>query len=111
MRATLVAIASLCAAASASAQGALSVQGFGYPPGQISTRAEGMGGGPAEVEAASALNPAAIVGVGPAQLYFQYDPEFRTVTSGGVTSKSTTARFPLINFILPLGSRLSFGMG
>lgn len=104
-------IASVCVAASASAQGALSVQGFGYPPGQISTRAEAMGGGPAEVEAASALNPASIVGVGPAQLYFQYDPEFRTVTSGGVTSKSTTARFPLVNFILPLGSRLSFGIG
>jgi hypothetical protein len=111
MRATLAAIASLCIAASASAQGALSVQGFGYPPGQISTRAEAMGGGPAEVEAASALNPASIVGVGPAQLYFQYDPEFRTVTSGGVTSKSTTARFPLVNFILPLGSKLTFGMG
>jgi hypothetical protein len=111
MRAALVAIASICIASSASAQGALSLQGFGYPPGQISTRAEAMGGGPAEVEAASALNPAAIVGVGPAQLYFQYDPEFRTVSSGGVSSKSTTARFPLINFILPLGSKLSFGIG
>src|SRR2546423_5227845 len=111
MRAAFAAVASICIAASASAQGALSVQGFGYPPGQISTRAEGMGGGPAEVEATSALNPASIVAVGPAQLYFQYDPEFRTVTSGGVTSKSTTARFPLVNFILPLGSKLGFGIG
>ena len=87
------------------------MQGFGYPPGQISTRAEGMGGGPAEIDPASALNPASVVGVGPMQLYFQYDLEFRTVSSGGATSKTTTARFPLVNFIMPLTSRLSLGVG
>ena len=111
MRTAIAVIASLCIAATGGAQGALSVQGFGYPPGQISTRAEGLGGGPAELDAASALNPASVVDVGPAQLYFQYDPEFRTVSSNGATSKSTTARFPIVNFILPLGSRMSLGFG
>ena len=111
MRIALVAIASLCVTGTAFAQGALSVQGFGYPPGQISTRAEGMGGGPAELDPSSALNPASIADGGPARVYFQYDPEFRTVSSGGVTSRTTTARFPLVSFSLPLSSRLTFGIG
>ena len=111
MRTALVATALLCVAGTSYAQGSLSVQGFGYPPGQMSTRAEGMGGGPAELDASSALNPASIADGGPAHVYLQYDPEFRTVSSGGVTSKTTTARFPLVSFTLPLGSRLTFGAG
>src|SRR6478672_2518069 len=110
MKTALAALASLCVATTVSAQGSLSVQGFGYPPGQISTRAEGMGGGPAELDPQSALNPASVVDVGPMQLYFQYDPEFRTVDANGKSSKTTTARFPVVGFILPLSSRLSFGL-
>jgi hypothetical protein len=111
MKTALAAIASLCMATSVSAQGSLSVQGFGYPPGQISTRAEGMGGGPAELDPLSALNPASIVDAGPTQIYLQYDPEFRTVSSGSATSKTTTARFPVVGFILPLSTRLTLGIG
>lgn len=111
MRIALVAIASLCTAGSCLAQGSLSTQGFGYPPGQMSSRAEAMGGGPGEVDPLSALNPASLADGGPTRLYFQYDPEFRTVSSGGNTSKTTTARFPLVSFSLPVGSRLTFGMG
>jgi hypothetical protein len=111
MKTALAALALLCVAASASAQGSLSVQGFGYPPGQISTRAQGMGGGPAELDATSALNPASVVDVGPTQIYLQYDPEFRTVSSAGTTSKTTTARFPILSVIIPLSTRLSFGIG
>lgn len=111
MKPALVALLSLSVAAGASAQGSLSVQGFGYPPGQISTRAEGMGGGPAEIDPTSALNPASVADVVTTQLYLQYDPEFRTVSSGGVTSKTTTARFPIVNLILPLSSRMSLGIG
>ncbi|MDQ6719135.1 MAG: hypothetical protein M3Z17_12420 [Gemmatimonadota bacterium] len=111
MRNFFIALASICVATTAAAQGSLSVQGFGYPPGQMSTRAEGMGGGPSELDPASALNPASVVDVGPMQLYFQYDPEFRTVDANGKSSKTTTARFPLVSFILPLSSRLSFGAG
>ena len=111
MKIAIVAIASFCVAGSAAAQGSLSAQGFGYPPGQISTRAEAMGGGPAELEPTSALNPASVADVGPAHLYLQYDPEFRTISSAGVTSKTTTARFPIASFVLPLSSRLVFGVG
>lgn len=111
MKTVFAALASLCVATSLSAQGSLSVQGFGYPPGQISTRAEGLGGGPAELDAASALNPASIVDVGRTHVYLQYDPEFRTVSSAGATSKTTTARFPIVSFIIPLSTRLSFGLG
>lgn len=111
MKTALAALASLCVATTVSAQGSLSVQGFGYPPGQISTRAEGIGGGPAELDPTSALNPASVVDVGPTQLYLQYEPEFRTVSSGGATSKTTTARFPIISFIIPLSTRLSLGVG
>jgi len=111
MKKALSALAALCFATSVSAQGSLSVQGFGYPPGQISTRTQGMGGGPAELDATSALNPASVVDVGPTQIYLQYDPEFRTVSSGGATSKTTTARFPIVSVIFPLTSRLSLGIG
>lgn len=111
MKTALAALASLCVATSVSAQGSLSVQGFGYPPGQISTRSQGMGGGPSELDAESALNPASVVNVGPTQLYMQYDPEFRTVSSAGETSKTTTARFPVLGFIMPLSTRMSLGIG
>ena len=111
MKKALAALASLCVATSVSAQGSLSVQGFGYPPGQISTRTEGVGGGTAELDAMSALNPASIANVGATQIYLQYEPEFRTVTSSGATSKTTTARFPIVSFIIPLSTRMNFGIG
>jgi len=106
-----VALASVCLATSSLAQGSLSVQGFGYPPGQLSTSAEGLGGASGELDATSALNPASIANVGQPQLYFQYDPEFRTVTGPTATSKTTTARFPLVNFVLPVSSRFNLGVG
>lgn len=77
------------------AQGALSLQGFGYPGGQLSTQALGTGGAMAEFDPQSPLNPAAL-GVGKrALVYLQYDPEFRTVTLPGSNVSTTTARFPL----------------
>ena len=78
-----------------SAQGALSVQGFGYPGGQLSTQALSTGGAMAEFDPQSPLNPAAL-GVGRrALVYLQYDPEFRSITLPGSTVSTTTARFPL----------------
>ena len=41
----------------AGAQGALSLQGFGYPPGQLSARALATGGGIAEFDALSPVIP------------------------------------------------------
>ena len=40
--------------------------GFGYPPGQLSTRALGMGGALAEFDAQSVVNPQAVGAWGPA---------------------------------------------
>jgi hypothetical protein len=90
-------------AARGQAQGALSLQGLGYPTGQLSARAEGTGGGTADFDALSLVTPASIAGVGSAALFFQYSPEFRRVTTPSGTAKTTTARFPLAVGVLPMG--------
>ena len=94
----------------ASAQGALSTSGLGYPTGQISARAEGAGGALADFDALSLVAPAAIAGVGSAALFFQYSPEFRRVSDGTNTAKTTTARFPLVSGVLPVGQRWTMGL-
>jgi len=86
----------LCFAAPALyAQGALSLQGFGYPGGEISTRALGTGGSLADFDANSPINPAALLVGSRATVYLQYDPEFRWVTGTGLNTNTVTARFPL----------------
>jgi hypothetical protein len=92
------------------AQGALSTAGLGYPTGQISARSEGAGGALADFDALSLVNPATIAGVGSAALFFQYSPEFRRVNDGTNTAKTTTARFPLVAGILPIGQRWAMGL-
>lgn len=83
-------------AGSLAAQGALSLQGFGYPAGQLSTRAAGTAGALAETDAGSPLNPASILSAGRTMFSFQVDPEFRQVKVAGSTVNTTTARFPVI---------------
>jgi hypothetical protein len=78
------------------AQGAISTQGFGYPGGQLSTRALGTGGALADFDPNSPLNPAALVLGARGSVYMQYDPEFRSVTSAGGNISSTTSRFPVL---------------
>ncbi len=95
----------VAAASSAGAQGTLSTQGFGYPPGQFSTRALGTGGGLAQFDPQSSVNPASIATAGDPLLFLQYEPEFRRLSSGGETQKTTTSRFPLAIASLPVGSR------
>ena len=92
------------------AQGALSLQGLGYPTGQLSARAEGTGGGAADFDALSLVTPASIAGVGSAALFFQYSPEFRRVTTPSGTAKTTTARFPLAAGVLPMGQAWTLGL-
>jgi hypothetical protein len=92
------------------AQGALSTQGLGYPTGQMSARAEATGGALADFDALSLVSPAAIAGVGASALFFQYSPEFRRVTAGSATANTTTARFPLVAGILPLGQVWTLGL-
>ena len=92
------------------AQGTLSTQGFGYPPGQMSTRARATGGGIGEFDSDSPVNPAAIALSSEPRMFLQYEPEFRRVTSGGTVSNTTTARFPVFSASIPFFSRGSIGI-
>ena len=105
-----VAAATLLHGASLGAQANLSGQGLGYPTGQISTRAEGAGGATAEIDPLSMVNPAALGFIGTTTLFFQIEPEYRRVSVGSVSDKTTTARYPLFTAVLPLGSNWAFGV-
>lgn len=89
----------------AEAQGNLSTQGFGYPPGQLSTSSMAVGGGSAELDPASALNPAALWRA--TVLFMQYEPELRTVKTASGSARTTTARFPMVGISVPLVRRLT----
>lgn len=93
------------AAGAARAQGTLSTQGFGYPPGENSTRSASMGGALSETDALSPINPAAIANWGRSGVYLQYSPEYRRVTAAGGQDKTMTARFPLAAGALTMGTR------
>ena len=110
MRKLLIAISTLLISSRTEAQGALSLQGLGYPPGGLSARAEGTGGGLADFDALSLVNPATIARAGSAALFLQYSPEFRRVTAGSNTAKTTTARFPLFVGVLPMGQQWAGGL-
>jgi len=94
----------------AQAQGALSLQGLGYPSGGISARAEGAGSSLADFDPLSLTTPAALAGVGAAAIYFQYSPEFRRVTTSSGSASTTTARFPLVAGVLPMGQAWTLGL-
>lgn len=102
MRKFVLSFALLIAAARAGAQGTLSTQGFGYPPGEFSSRALATGGGLAQLDPQSVLNPASVSTAGDPLLFLQYDPEFRRISSGGVTQKTRTSRFPLVVASVPV---------
>jgi hypothetical protein len=97
-------------AAPLAAQGTLSTQGFGYPTGQLSTQAATMGGGLAETDALSPINPAALAGWLRSGLYFQYSPEYRSVAAGGRSDHTMTTRFPLMEGALTVGQRMVIGL-
>ncbi len=101
----VAAAASLAAPAGAAAQGTLSVQGFGYPTGQLSTRALGTGGALAETDPVSTLNPTSILDFGRTFAAFQYDPEFRRVSAGAASQNNTIARFPVVAVGAPFARR------
>ncbi|MHB1310800.1 MAG: hypothetical protein ACYC3L_02195 [Gemmatimonadaceae bacterium] len=91
-----IAAAATAPLAPLAAQGALSLQGFGYPTGQLSTRAAGTAGALGETDAGSPLNPAALPGGGRTFFSFQIDPEFRSVKTGTNTVNTNVVRFPAI---------------
>ena len=105
-----IALFTISFASRGDAQGALSLQGLGYPAGGLSARAEGTGGGVADFDALSAVSPAALAGVGAAALFLQYSPEFRRVTTASGSANTTTARFPLIEGVLPMGQAWTLGL-
>ncbi len=93
------------------AQGTLGAQGFGYPPGQFSTRALATGGGISQFDPQSPVNPAAISASANPALFLQYEPEFRTISSkDGDSQRAKLSRFPVAVAVLPVGSRASLGL-
>ena len=98
------------APATVQAQGNLSVQGLGFPPGQLSARALGTGGAIGEMDPGSTLNPAAIFEFGAPALSMELAPEFRKVTANGISANSSTQRFPVFVGALPFGQRLMLGI-
>jgi hypothetical protein len=105
-RGARVAVLSMVVALGASraeAQGNLSSQGFGYAPGQLSTRAWGTGGAIAELDPLSPLNPASVALHQARIVEFQIEPEFRTVNSPTGSEHTTTARYPNVFAAFPIG--------
>lgn len=78
----------------AQAQGSVATQGYGYPTGQLSAAANGGGGAAAEIDAASAINPAALAAGARYSVYMQFEPEFRSTRSGGAEERVRVMRFP-----------------
>lgn len=87
------------------AQGNLSTQGFGYPQGELTTRALSFGGAIGEIDPAGPLNPAAIGRLASRTVVFQIEPEFRTLTTAGGVDRTTTARYPVVFVGVPFGDQ------
>ena len=100
----------LAAPAAAAAQGTVSSQGLGYPPGQLSTMARGSGGALGEFDPGSPLNPAALGAVPATSLFVHYAPESRRVALGGATGDATVIRFPVVGAALTVGQRWVLGL-
>jgi hypothetical protein len=98
-------------AARASAQASLSLQGFGFPAGQLSTRALGAGGSLAEIDPLTPVNPASVALLLTRLLYVQAEPEFRAVHSQNGTDHTTTPRYPNVFGAIPIGSGLVLSLG
>jgi hypothetical protein len=92
------------------AQGNLSTQGLGYPTGQLSTPAISMGGAIGEADPFSPLNPAALGLLRSAIIFFQAEPEYRSLTVAGQKQRSSVSRFPVFVGGLPLGGRWVIGL-
>jgi hypothetical protein len=98
-------------AAHLGAQASLSTQGFGFPTGQFSARANGTAGAIAEIDPLSPVNPASIALIGSRLIYFQLEPEFRTVTTANGSERTTTSRYPVVFGALPIGRGWVLSLG
>lgn len=97
-------------AGGAGAQSSIGAQGFGYPPGQLSTHSLGLGGSIGELDPVTARNPAALASWGRSGLHLQYDPEIRRVIASGGEDRTLTARFPLIAVASRISRTLTAGV-
>ena len=109
MRRLAAASLALLAAAPLAAQGTLSTQGFGYPTGQLAARARALGGGLADLDPLSPLNPAAIGALGRPGVYFEYSPEWRRVSTPDGSDASAVSRFPVLGVNIGVGERWMLG--
>jgi hypothetical protein len=110
----VLALAFGASAAPLAAQSSLGVQGFGYPAGQFSTRAQGTGGALGEFDPVSVVNPTSLLEFGRTFAAFQYDPEFRSLTvrtpGGSARQNNTVARFPIVAVGAPVRRRFMVGL-
>jgi hypothetical protein len=97
-------------ATSAGAQGTLGSQGFGYPPGQLSVFSRSVGGGMAELDPLSPVNPAALSLLRRGGLYLQSEQESRSLDANGQSGSTRAYRFPLFSAAIPAGPRGVFGV-
>lgn len=93
------------------AQALLSAQGFGYPTGQFSARANGTAGAIAEMDPLSTVNPAALSLIGSRLVYLQIEPEYRSVNAAGGTDRTSLTRFPIVFGAIPIGSDWVISLG
>lgn len=106
----LLALTLLAAPATIAAQGSLATQGLGFATGQLSAASRATSGALGEFDPQSPINPAALSGWGRGAIYFQFEPERRTTTVGGVTDRTTTSRFPVFSAGLGIGERFTLGL-
>ncbi len=92
------------------AQGTLSTQGFGYPTGGLGTRALGAGGALGDVDPVSTSNDAALSLFNGSALYFQAEPEYRRISVGSASERTTIARYPLVTAAFPVSQTLFMGL-
>lgn len=105
-----VALLALVAASPLAAQGTAGSQGFGYPIGQLGSRASATVGAFTEFDETTPLNPSALLGWQNAGVHFQYEPEFRTTNAGGSTIRTAINRVPVVLAALPLGQRATIAL-
>src|SRR5689334_16860573 len=108
---SFVCLALLSLPAIVGAQGTLSTQGFGYPTGEMSTRAIGAGGATSDFDAFSSTNPASIAASLGSMLYVQVEPEYRHLTNdNGGSQKNVIARHPLASLAVQIRPNLFGGL-
>ncbi|HET6232960.1 MAG TPA: hypothetical protein VFE05_22980 [Longimicrobiaceae bacterium] len=109
----LAAAAAVLAPSGARAQSLLASRGLGYSLEPMDARARALGGIGLGLPGAnfSLVNPAGTVGLAAPALVIAFQPDFyRTETSAG-RNTGTTARFPLIHAVFPIGRRFAGSVG